>query len=305
MLAAAGFALAATLVAAAIWLYTPDRPRAALEALYLAASSDYVQAAGMRLHVRDSGPREAPAIVLLHGFGSSLHTWEAWAGALAGRYRVIRLDLPGSGLTGPDPTGDYSDRRSREVLAALMDRLAVRRATFVGNSIGGRIAWSFAAATPERVDKLVLISPDGFASPGTAYGTAPKIPAWIGLFRYVLPTALVRSSLKPAYGDPSLLAEATVARYRDLMLAPGVRGAMIARLEQSTKTDPEPLLRAIQAPTLLLWGDRDALIPVSNAADYARLIPDTTAAILSGLGHVPMEEAPDVSLEPVRRFLER
>src|SRR4051812_45564561 len=99
------------LIAGAIWLYTPEKSRSVLEARYLNAPTDYVDAAGVRLHVRDSGPREAPALVMLHGFGSSLHTWEPWAQALGRAHRVIRFDLPGAGLTGPDPTGDYSDSR--------------------------------------------------------------------------------------------------------------------------------------------------------------------------------------------------
>ncbi|GJD51966.1 2-hydroxy-6-oxononadienedioate/2-hydroxy-6-oxononatrienedioate hydrolase [Methylobacterium crusticola] len=292
------------LAACAAWLYTPDRSRTDLEARYLDAPTDYVEAAGMRLHVRDDGPRDAPAIVMMHGFGSSLHTWEPWAQALAGAHRVVRFDLPGFGLTGPDPTGDYGDARSLEVLAGLMDRLGVARASLIGNSIGGRIAWKFAALNPARVDRLVLVSPDGFASRGSAYGQAPAVPASIRLMRFVLPTALVRMSLAPAYGDPTLITPALVARYRDLMLAPGVRDAMIARMEQAVVERPEPLLGRIEAPTLLVWGEKDALIPISNAADYASQIGGSRVVALPGLGHVPQEEAPEVSLAPVREFLE-
>src|SRR4051794_30728561 len=95
--------LATILIASAIWLYTPDEPRSLLEGRYLKTPADYVEIEGLRMHVRDSGSKEAPTIVMLHGFGSSLHTWEPWSLALASSYRVIRLDLPGSGLTGPDP----------------------------------------------------------------------------------------------------------------------------------------------------------------------------------------------------------
>ncbi len=117
--------LLAAVFGVGVWLYTPDKPRAALEALYAGPPSQFVEAAGMRLHVRDTGPRDAPALLLLHGFGGSLHTWDALAARLDGEYRVIRLDLPGFGLTGPDPGRDYSDARSHAVLMALMDRLGV------------------------------------------------------------------------------------------------------------------------------------------------------------------------------------
>ena len=292
-------------IAAGFWLYTPDKPRAELEAKYLATPGDYLDVAGVRLHMRDSGPRDAPAVVMLHGFGASLHTWEPWAQALAAEHRVVRFDLPGFGLSGADPGGDYSEQRSVQVLLALMDRLGIERASLIGNSIGGKIAWNFAALYPDRVNKLVLVSPDGFASPGFEYGKKAEVPAMVKLMRYSLPTFMVRQSLAPAYGDPTVLTDALVTRYRDLMLAPGTRDAMIARMEQVMLEDPEPLLRGIQASTLLLWGDKDAMIPISNAADYLRTLPHATLVTLPGLGHVPQEESPAVSLAPVQAFLAR
>jgi pimeloyl-ACP methyl ester carboxylesterase len=295
--------LAAAVLGVGFWLYTPDRPRAALEARYLASAGDYLDVAGLRLHLRDSGPKDAPAVIMLHGFGASLHTWEPWAQALSSDHRVIRFDLPGFGLTGADPTGDYSDGRTVQVLAALMDRLGLARASLVGNSIGGKIAWNFAALHPDRVDRLVLISPDGFASPGFEYGKKTEVPAVVRLMRYALPTFMVRQSLAPAYGDPTVLTDELVTRYRDLMLAPGVRDAMITRMEQVMLEDPEPKLRRILAPTLLFWGEKDAMIPVTNAADYLRALPDAKLATFPDLGHVPHEEAPDRTLATVRQFL--
>ena len=297
--------LLAALIGVGIWLYAPDKPRAALESKYAAAPGSFLDVAGLRLHVRDSGPREAPAVILLHGFAASLHTWEGWAQVLAAGHRVIRIDLPGFGLTGRDPTGEYTDARNVTVLVALMDALGLQRASVVGNSMGGRIAWIFAALRPERVDRLVLVSPDGFASPGRAYGVAPKVPLMLRVLPFVLPDALLRRMLAAAYGDPAALTDETVARYRDMLLAPGVRRAILARTGQSVLTDPVPLLRRIQAPTLLVWGEKDAMIPVTNAADYQRAIPGSTLVAFPELGHVPQEEAPSRSLEPVMAFLGR
>ena len=286
-----------------VWLWTPDRPRAALQSKYQASAADTVSVENVRLHVRDSGAKSAPSVIMLHGFGSSLHTWEPWAEALKNEYRVIRLDLPGSGLSEPDPTGRYDDQRTMDLILALMDRLAVARAAFVGNSIGGRIAWNFAAHHPERVTRLVLISPDGFASRGFSYDKKPDVPAMAHVMRYILPKSMVRSSLAQAYGDPSLLTDVTVDRYYELMLAPGSRGALIARMEQTILRDPVPLLRRVQVPVLLIWGDRDKMIPVGNAADYVREMPQAKVVTFPALGHVPHEEAPAQSLVPVRAFL--
>ena len=144
-------AVAVALTAASVAAYTPDADQGTLRARYLASPGDLRTIDGASLHVRDTGPRDAPTLILLHGFGSSLHTWEPWARALERTYRVVRFDFPGSGLSAPDPTGSYADVRSMQLLAALMDTLGVTRATVIGNSMGGRIAWSFAARYPERV----------------------------------------------------------------------------------------------------------------------------------------------------------
>ncbi len=293
----------AALIAAGLWLYSPDKTRAELEARYVSSDDTWRLVDGVRLRVRVTGPPGAPAVILLHGFGSSLETWEPWARRLSGAYRVIRFDLPGFGLTGPDPTGDYSDARSTAILAGLMDQLGVGRADLIGHSLGGRIAWAFAARYPERVDRLVLAAPDGFASPGFEYGKAPAIPPLMRLLPYTLPDALFRANLAAAYGDPATLTDALARRYRDMMLAPGVRGAVLARMAQVRLKDPAPILATITAPTLLLWGENDRMIPIANAADYLRDLPHATLARLPGLGHVAFEENPDAALAPVERFL--
>lgn len=302
-------ALLITFALLILWLWTPDLDEASLHAKYLRASADLVNVAGVRLHVRDDGVRDAPAVILIHGFGASLHTWEPWASALNPEFRVVRFDLPGSGLSSPDPTGDYSDDRSVQVLTALMDQLGLGKASLVGNSIGGRVAWTFAARHPERVDKLVLVSPDGFASAGFEYGKKPEVSfttdAVLQAMRFALPKPLLRMSLAPAYADPAALTDALTHRYHDLMRSPRSREALIARMSQTVLTDPVPMLGRISAPTLLLWGEQDALIPLANAADYVKALPNGTLVPLPGLGHLPHEEDSARSVAPVREFLLR
>jgi len=173
----------------------------------------------------------------------------------------------------------------------------------VGHSMGGRMAWRFAAAYPERVDKLVLVAPDGFASPGFEYGKAPEVGALVRLMRYVLPRPVLTMSLKPAYADPAQMTEERATRYHDMMLAPDVRGAMIQRMEQMVLVEPTPMLRGIQAPTLLLWGDQDAMIPVANAQDYLKVMPNARLVTLPHTGHLPQEEATAAALAAVQAFL--
>jgi len=297
------FGLAVVLIALVVWLWTPDVSREVLEAKYLRAPQDMVVVEGTPIHVRETGPRDAPVVILLHGFGASLHTWDPWAEGLQDRFRVIRFDLPGSGLSPPDSTGNYTDARAMALVLGLMERAGIEKASLVGNSVGGRIAWTFAARHPERVEGLVLISPDGFASPGFEYGEPPEVPAVMKLMRYALPRFMLRANIAVGYADPAALTDAVVERYHDLMLAPGARNAMLERMEQTVLTDPVPWLEQIVAPTLLIWGEQDAMIPFSNATDYRRHIADVRLVSFPDLGHLPHEEDPGSSLPAVRDFL--
>jgi len=291
------------LLGLAFWLWTPDRSREKLEAQYLNSPGDLVDMGGFRLHVRHTGPKTAPTIILLHGFGSSLQTWDGWAGQLEHTYRVVRLDLSGAGLSDPDPTGDYTDARTHALILKLMDKLGIKQAVFVGNSLGGRIAWTFAAKHTDRVSKLVLISPDGFASPGFAYGHKAEVPVLLSVMSYVLPKALYRPNIDAAYADPKRLTEAVFERYYDLTLAPGSRNALLARMQQTVLVDPRPILPKITQPVLLLWGKKDALIPVANAQDYLKALPNVSLVTFESLGHVPHEEGAAESLVPLWAFL--
>jgi pimeloyl-ACP methyl ester carboxylesterase len=287
------------------WLWTPDKARLDLENRYLASSLDMLEVGGTRLHVRDSGPKSAPVVILIHGTGSHLQTWDGWVDALQKDFRVVRLDLPGAGLSPPDPNSDYSDTRTLGLLASLMDQLGIEVASLVGNSLGGRIAWTFAASYPERVARLVLVSPDGYASPGFEYGKAPEIPAIMNAMKYVLPRFLLRSNLALAYSDPARLSDATLQRYYDLMLAPGGRTALLDRMAQTILLPPEPLLARITAPVLLLWGVDDQMIPIANAADYQSSLANVRLVSMPSLGHVPQEEDPQRSVAPVIEFLRK
>lgn len=292
------------LVALAFWLWTPDRSRDELEARYLNSPTDLVDLGGFRLHVRDTGPKSAPTIILLHGFGSSLQTWDLWAGPLERTHRVVRIDLPGAGLSDPDPTGDYTDARTHALILQLMNKLDIKQAIFVGNSLGGRIAWTFTAKHPDRVSKLVLIAPDGFASPGFAYGQKAEVPALLSIMSYVLPKALYRPNIEAAYANPKRLTDTVFDRYYDLTLAPGSREALLARMQQTVLVDPRPILPKITQPVLLLWGKKDALIPVANAQDYLKALPDARLTTFDTLGHVPHEEDAKESIAPLLAFLE-
>ncbi len=296
-------AILLTLGITLVLLWRPDLKKSYLEDKYGQESSQFLNIDGARIHLRDTGNPNGPTIIFIHGFGASLHTWEDWSRGLEQEFRVIRFDLPGFGLTGPDTKVDYSDDRTNQLLLKLMDTLHVKKADIIGNSIGGRIAWYFAAKNPDRVEKLVLISPDGFESPGLNYNTKPEIPAYLDSINFIFPQFLFKQNLEMAYTNKSVLSDQLFERYYELALYPGNRQAMLDRMRQTVLQDPALFLKDIRCPILLLWGEKDAMIPIKNAQDYLALIPQAKLQTLTKLGHLPQEEDPRYSLPYLVSFL--
>jgi pimeloyl-ACP methyl ester carboxylesterase len=298
------YTLIAGIVACAYLLWTPDKNPALLSEKYAQPPSAFVKIAGTRVHFRDSGPQTAPVLIFLHGFGSSLHTWDTWSATLEQNYRVVRLDLPGFGLSGEKDDHDFSEFYDLAVIIGLLDYLHITKASFIGNSLGGKLAWRVASAHPERVEKLVLISPDGFASEGYAYDQPSHAPIMLNAMTISLPKPLLKMSLLPAYANPASLTDTLLDRYHDLMCAPGVRKSIVKRVNQTILKDPLPMLKNIQAETLVMWGERDAMIPIANANDYINALPNSRLAILPNIGHLPQEEQPQRGLQALQKFLQ-
>lgn len=290
--------------AAAWWAYTPDLPRGEVEARFARSIDDSVEVMGVRFHVRREGASDAPVLVLIHGNASMLQSWDGWAIDLAQDNHVIRYDLAGHGLTGPDPSGIYSPERDAEQLKALLDALGVTRATLIGNSLGGQIAWHFAAANPGQVEKLVLVAPGGFPRPGFGYNRKPELPGQIKMLPYTLKREAVEAVIGPLYGDRGRLTAVMLDNYYQSWLAPGVRKAQVQRLSNYVLHEPEEQLRSIQAPTLLVWGEKDWLVPfASDPPKFLAALPQARLVSFPGLGHMPQEEDPAATLVPVRAFL--
>ena len=177
----AGLVFLALVVAGAVFIamnWVPDRSVAELRPRWGAPPSIFLDIDGMPVHVRDEGPRddESP-IVLLHGFGSSLHAWDGWAEALRDKRRVVRLDLPGFGLTGPSPDNVYGLERDMRVTLAVLDRLGIARAVIGGNSLGGAVSWRMALAHPARVEKMILVDAGGYPQHATSIPIGMRHPA--------------------------------------------------------------------------------------------------------------------------------
>lgn len=303
------FATALVLVAGFVALnWAPDRPVAELEARWAPPPSTFIDLAGMRVHLRDEGIRDDPVpIVLLHGTSASLHTWDGWVAALAAERRVIRFDLPGFGLTGPTPDGDYRIERYVEFVAAMLDVLGIERCVLAGNSFGGNVAWQATLALPPgRVQQLVLVDAAGYPLVSESVPIAfriARVPGLSSLMTVTLPRRLVESSVRNVYGDPDRITPELVDRYYEISLREGNRAALVERFAQAPHGQHAERIGEIQVPTLIIWGGRDRLIPPQQGELFHRDIAASRLVVFPELGHVPHEEDPAATVAVVREFL--
>lgn len=305
-----GFLLLASIALLAL-NYTPDTDPAAMRAKYASKASQFVDlGGGLTMHVRDEGKRDGPALVLLHGSNSSLHTWEPWVARLGAKYRVISLDQIGHGLTGPNPSNRYDAAAFVGTLDALMVKLGVRRFALAGNSMGGWVAWEYALAHPDKVTRLILIDAAGPPDdPATSISLGFRIqqtPLLNRISTIVTPRAMVASSLQSVFSDKRVITERKIDQIWELVRYPGNRQATLdiiaARVSQREHVSR---LGDIRAPTLILWGADDTNIPVAGADWFAARIPRSAKIIYAGTGHLPMEEAAERSAADTGAFLSK
>ena len=291
---------------AAVW--APDRSAEDLGTRWATPPSEFVLVDGMKVHLRDEGPRDDPnPIVLLHGTSSSLHTWDGWAQALQAKHRVIRVDLPGFGLTGPTPDGNYQMPVYSHFVESLMDTLQVQHAVLAGNSLGGYVAWKTAVDYPDRVSKLILVDAAGYATTATSVPIGFKlaqIPMLSGLMANILPRKVIESSLRNVYGDPSKITTELIDRYYELALRTGNRKSLAARFSQNKAGEFEAQILQIKQPTLVIWGGLDRLIPPENAEKFRRDIANSQVVMFGKLGHVGHEEDPAATVAAAKAFLD-
>lgn len=306
-------ALTLTLIATAVALSTPDVDPADMRAKYASPASLFIETPeGLSLHYRDEGNPDGAPIVLVHGTNASLHTFEGVVSRLGGEYRIVTLDLPAHGLSGAHPRGDYSARGYMEAVDAVAEAAGLERFTLGGNSLGGWISWRYALANPERVEALILIDASG--APLRA-GEEPP-PLNIGfrlalnpLGRLVLsrytPRGLFDRSLRETVGDPAIVTAAMVDRYWELARMPGARREAAKRFTADRESAYDQKIAEIRAPTLILWGERDRLVYPSAATTFDERLPDAEVEIYPGVGHIPQEEAPELTANSIRRFMEK
>lgn len=284
-----------------------DIPVSELKTKYAETPSSFIELNGMEVHCRDEGyESDSVPIVLIHGTSSSLHTFNDWASVLKNGRRVIRMDLPGFGLTGPFPDNNYAIDNYVGFIQDFLVSKGVEKCVLGGNSLGGEIAWRFAAENPKRVEKLILINAAGYPLESKSKPIAFRLartPVLKHVLTFITPRSLVKSSVENVYFDQSKVTDPLVDRYFDLTLREGNRNALIDRMALATESDKTGLIKQIKTPALVLWGEHDLLIPTHYAHRFHKDLPNSNLVIIENVGHVPMEESPKESLSAVTNFL--
>ena len=289
-------------------LQTPDTDPAAMRAKYGGAPSQFLALGnGLTVHLRDEGPRDAPAIVLLHGSNDDLHTWDAWAAQLTKQYRVIRFDQIGHGLTGPEPRGDYSPRAFVDTIEQVTARLGVARFALAGNSMGGANALQYALAHGDKLTALVLLDSGGGPQMGKVPGNIgfrlARMPLLRNLMLSVTPRALVEKSLRQSVWNQPVVTPAAVDRFWEMLRYPGNRQATMDRFNRDRETLDPAQLGTLRLPVLIMWGAHDSLIAPATAQWFARAIPDSSLILYPGSGHLPMQEVAAQSADDLTGWL--
>jgi pimeloyl-ACP methyl ester carboxylesterase len=286
--------------------FESDVPLSELKSKYTTANSQFIPMLGMQVHVRDEGPKaDSIPMVLLHGMSSSLNTWDEVVNSVAGRKRTISVDLPGFGMTGPNPKNQYNFVFYNSFIDSLCAELGVEKFTLVGNSMGGAIAWNYDVTHPGRLNKLVLIDAAGYPKTkekGSLGFLIASTPIINNLLLYFTPKVLVRKSLETIYFDQNLVTDAQVDRFHDIVVREGNRAAALEIFKGSFG---KPLGKAcdVKTPTLILWGEFDQVIDVGNADRFNQDIVGSKKVIFPKVGHVPMEEVPSKVADELVHFV--
>ncbi len=296
------FVVSILLIGIGFALYKPDIPLDELKSRYANEQSQFIEVQGMNVHYRIEG--EGEPLLLIHGTGASLHTWDDWVEVLKKDFQVIRLDLPAYGLTGPSPEGNYTYEYYAGFINSFLEQLGISRCHVAGNSLGGGITWTFALLYPDKADKLILVDASGFPKDGKSpwIFRLAKNPIAGPLMKNLTPRFIFQSNLEAVYHQDSLISESLVDRYFDLARRAGNRDAFVDRskVHNPDRTDQ---LAQIENETLIMWGAHDDWIPVGDATKFDQALPNSSVVIYENAGHVPMEEIPQVTARDARRFL--
>ncbi|HET6614232.1 MAG TPA: alpha/beta hydrolase [Kofleriaceae bacterium] len=261
----------------------------------------FVDALGTQIHYVDVG--SGPAVLLLHGYGSSLRSWETVIPVLAEHHRVIAIDLKGFGWSGRPP-GDYSPATQANIALAVLDARGVKDVAVVGHSWGASVALAVALAAPDRVRRIALYD---------AYVYDAEVPsmfqwsqlAGIGEVLFGLYyTERLEDKVPLAFYDPTRVPQAVIDRLAREMARPGTVAAALATARGHRFFAVQKRYPSITVPVLLLWGKDDIITPLRFGRRLVSELPDARLIVYPRCGHIPMIEAQRASTRDLAAFLD-
>ncbi|MFT3923929.1 MAG: alpha/beta hydrolase [Myxococcales bacterium] len=289
---------------------------AKLQEKYGASNSQFTTVDGTKMHYRIDGNPDAPLLVLLHGVLADTHTWDGWVQNLGSKYHILRIDLPGFGLSEPLANKNYTPEYAVELFEKMRMQLGdehpelkakAERFLLAGNSLGGFVSWFYATKHPERIEKLVLIDPIAYQQPlpriikfasGGFGGTMAQIAAL---------RSIVKRNVKKVYGHPESVTDVIIDRYHDLLLKKGHKNSMVEYFKVLRKYNDEDSMAKfvpqIKVPTLLMWGGKDRWVPPELIDKWKRDVDGLQVKVYAEGGHIPMEEWPDETSRDADEFL--
>ena len=253
---------------------------------------------------------EGEPLLLIHGYGAGFWVWEKQVDILSHSYRVYALDLLGHGFS-DRPKIDYRPETYIHFFRDFMDGVGIERATLIGNSMGGGIAWAMAALFPERVKRLILINcvpPDVLKQVRNESFRMLAAVKDIPLLSYFVIASRNKNSikaiLKECVSDIRLITPEIVIRQYQLSRIRGTTWVLYSTLKNARDTSKMvDYFSRIHHPALLIWGERDLIFPVSVGENLHRAIQGSKLFVIEKSGHIPMWETPEVVNQAILDFL--
>ncbi len=273
-----------------------------------AEHSHFVSVDGARIHFQEFGDITKPTILLIHGYTASLYVWKTAAPMLAeAGFHVIAIDLLGFGYSEKPSWFDYAITSQARMIARFMNRIGIGRATVLGSSYGGAVAATIALDYPERVEKLVLV--DSVCNDNLKNHPILKLAAIPGIGEAITPFLVdsrafqryrMRGTLAPANHD--LITDDRVESIRRPLAAADAHHSLLATSRAWSADRIEQDAHLINQPTLIVWGEDDKVIPLTDGHKLHDSILNSRLVILKNCGHVPQEEKSAVFVELVAEF---
>jgi pimeloyl-ACP methyl ester carboxylesterase len=266
---------------------------------------------GIKINYYEAG--QGRPVILLHGFGACAYTWRFLAPALAGTRRVFTLDLKGHGLSDKPEDGKYAVSDQADLVAAFIRDRKLIDPVLVGNSMGGAVAivtyFKIREETPDPIKGMVLIDSAGYPQKLPWFIRLARVPWLSDLGSKLLSPRLVTGMvLRKCYYNREKITDEMINAYAYYGSLPGAAEAVRQTARQIVPANMEAVIaryKTIKAPTLIIWGEEDKVVPLEVGRNFQRDIPGSELVVIPRCGHIPQEEEPLETRRLIQDFMKK